>query len=732
MTAVFASVRPAFGRSARMVEIPLDVAAARAPLDVAATGRPPDVAATGRPPDVADPRDVAERRHPRDVAETRRPRDVAETRCSRDGGIATGPFSKAVVRMASRLGLAGEVHDGATGVAIRLSGPEVAIDAFRALLGCEPPPVTRTGAMTETAPPPAPGLARGEAVEEAIGAAVALLRRGEIVTIQGSDGSVLVCDATHAPAVSKLRGQKRLDSHAFPLMARDAGVIREYCTLSADEERELASSRAPIVLLALRQGAGLPDDLAPGLATLGFMLPATPLHALLLRDIDFPLAMTGGDRLPEPPAHVMCHEGPLAHGHADSVVRWMDGEPRVLRRARGYSPIGLPEGFGHAPDLLALGGDRDAAFCLLRDGEAIPSFHLGQLDDCAAYDEYRGDLALWRDLFGHAQRAVAADMDPDCHSAKLARTMRRPVLRVQHHHAHVASCLCENGYPLDEGRVLGIVLDGAGWGTDGTFWGGEFMLADYRGYRRLAALKPVAMTGPCQSVREPWRDLYAHIAAAIGWDVFRSEYPGLESLAWLNTRPHRTLDAMISKQINAPLCSSAACLFDAVAAALGLCSNRQSHTGQAAARLEAIAFVNDPDETAPDETGYDFAATRFVTGLRVLDPAPMWHALFSDLRAGEPVSRIAARFHAGLARALAETAAQLARTDPFRVVTLTGSCFENRPLLEQTTRRLTEAGFVVLTQSHVPSGDGGLALGQAAVAAAWLMPKNGARVAVGG
>jgi hydrogenase maturation protein HypF len=570
--------------------------------------------------------------------------------------------------------------------------------------------------------------------ENPIAQAADHIRQGRIVAIKGLGGYQLACDATNAQTIARLRANKQRDGKPFALMARDLDVVRRYCRVSPGEAAELSSPLAPILLLPVTDQR-LPEGIAPGLTTLGFMLPTTPLHVLLLQDIDAPVVMTSGNRSGAPQiiddnearfslsaiaSHILLHDRAVANRVDDSVVRFMDGHPRVLRRARGYAPtpIALPAGFAGAPEILALGGELKATFCLIKDGQAILSQHRGDLEEAAAFDDYRKNLALYRDMFDHVPVAVAADLHPEYLSSKLARSRPEPAVGVQHHHAHIASCLCENGYPLDAPPVLGIALDGLGWGADGTFWGGEFLRADYRGFQRLASFKPVAMPGGTSAVREPWRNLYAHIEAATGWEAFQETHAELDAAKELEKKPLATLAAMIAKGVNAPLASSCGRLFDAVAAAVGLCPGAQSYEGDAAARLEALA-----EAAGPDEAGYPFALLPpGLSDLGVLDPAPMWQVLFEDLSAGIPTSAIAARFHHGLARAIATTAVKLATTRGLRTVALSGGCFQNRLLFEAVTRRLCTTGLTVLSHSLVPANDGGLSLGQATVAAARLIP----------
>jgi hydrogenase maturation protein HypF len=561
-----------------------------------------------------------------------------------------------------------------------------------------------------------------------------LIAVGEIVAIKGLGGFHLACDATKADVVARLRRLKRRDGKPFALMARDLEVIRRYSSVGSAEERLLTGTAAPIVLLAADGLQPLPQEIAPGLSTLGFMLPTTPLHLLLLQRFDHPVVMTSGNVCGEPQiirdtaaheqlagiaSHMLIHDREIANRLDDSVVREMAGQGRVLRRARGFAPapIALPNGFETAPELLAMGGELKATFCLVRDGEAILSQHQGDLENPETLDDYRKNLALYAGLFDHAPVALVADLHPEYLSTKIAREQAQArelrLIEVQHHHAHVASCLAENAYPLDAPAVLGIVLDGSGWGDDGTIWGGEFLLADYRGYRRLGAFKPVAMPGGAQAVREPWRNLYAHLVAAMGWADFARDFAQLEVFADLAGRPRSVLDAMIRNAVNTPKASSCGRLFDAVAAVLGICRERQAYEGEAGSRLEAAV---DPD-----------ALQRVNDNLAYIEPLGMWRAILGDLDLRTPVPVMAARFHFGLAKIIVTMATKLACGDAgegaprFNTVALSGGCFQNRVLFEQVVRRLEQQNFVVLTHAQVPANDGGLALGQAAIGAARLI-----------
>jgi hydrogenase maturation protein HypF len=570
-----------------------------------------------------------------------------------------------------------------------------------------------------------------------------LIQRGHIVAIKGLGGYQLACDATNADAVARLRAAKRRETKPFALMARDLDVIRRHCTPDATEIGALQSAAAPIVLLRADGPEPLPGAVAPGLKTLGFMLPTTPLHVLALRRMTRPVVMTSGNASSEPQIindakaierlagiaeFALVHDRPIALRVDDSLVRVIDGTSRVLRRGRGFAPaaIALPAEFAGAPDILAMGGELKNAFCLLAGGKAVLSPYIGDLDDATTFDDFRRMLDRFAALFDHHAAAITIDKHPGYRSAKFGRAqadaLDLPIVEVQHHHAHMAACLAENSRPLAAPPVLGIVLDGLGWGDDETIWGGEFLLADYRDSKRLGTLKPVAMPGGDAASHEPWRNLYAHITAEMSWAELRMNFAELDPIRDLAAKPRAIVDAMIKNSTNAPKASSFGRLFDAVAAALGICFERQSHEGDAASRLEALVSetaLRDED----DALAYPLTIPNLPgSNMPYIEPLAMWRALLGDLILDTPAPVIAARFHKGLAKAIAAMAVKLAGDDRrFDTVALSGGCFQNKVLFEETASRLRAAGFAVLSHSRVPMNDGGIALGQTAVAAARLI-----------
>jgi hydrogenase maturation protein HypF len=577
--------------------------------------------------------------------------------------------------------------------------------------------------------------------------AVAALKQGKILAIRGLGGFHLACDATSEHAVNTLRAKKRRYAKPFALMAPDVETIAKYCTISTLERQLLQSPEAPIVLLDAKHPGKLPVSISPGTNLLGFMLPYTPLHLLLMLGFDSPLVMTSGNVSDEPQiidldkaraslADIvdifLMHDRDIANRIDDSVIRVMAEKPQIIRRARGYAPrsIKLPAGFERAPELLAFGGELKSSFCLVKDGAAILSQHQGDLEDVATFDDYEKNLALYRQLFDHHPICFAVDKHPEYLSTKLAQALGQehdlPLYAVQHHHAHIASCLAENGIALATEPVLGVALDGLGYGDDYSLWGGEFLLADYRTSQRLASFTPIAMIGGIQAIKEPWRNTYAHLSHAMDWHEFCAYFGGTDLHHYLSNKPLDILDKMLLKKISAPLASSCGRLFDAVAAALDLCRDYAHFEGQGAIALESLVNPDLLQELlSHPQSNYSFqlVSDNASPELLRLDATPLWQALLLDIKELTDPSIIATQFHVALVQGLTATVKKLSQTlnaqgRGFNTVALSGGCFQNKVLLESCITLLQQAGYRCLWQSQVPANDGGLALGQAVVAAA--------------
>ena len=364
-----------------------------------------------------------------------------------------------------------------------------------------------------------------------------------------------------------------------------------------------------------------------------------------------------------------------------------------------------------------MGGELKSTFCLLSNGQAIPSQHIGDLEEAATHADYRKAVRLYRDIFRFDPQVIAVDRHPDYLSTQwgeaLVQETGARLVAVQHHHAHLASCLAEHGVAPDEDRTVGIILDGLGLGTDGTIWGGEILIGGYGGFERAAHFAPIALPGGAQAMREPWRNTVAHLKAGFGED-WRERIAGTAFATMLEEKQLGVVEQMIEKGLNAPLSSSAGRLFDAVAAALGICADRQHYEGQAAMEMEALAALAAPHLEGVE--GYRIAATA-GEGTNVLSWSPLWEALTDDLRKGVETGIIAAKFHLGLADGIAQTAMAIAGETGTQRIVLSGGVMQNRILLEALHGRLSGEGFEVLVQSRVPANDGGLSLGQAAIAA---------------
>jgi hydrogenase maturation protein HypF len=592
-----------------------------------------------------------------------------------------------------------------------------------------------------------------------VDAVCTLLQKGEIVAIKGLGGIHLACDATQETVVQKLRQRKKRYHKPFALMARDIEIIEQYCTVNAKEKELLKSSAAPIVLLQVKRreidgenlftpnsslltpnSIQLASSVASEQNTLGFMLPYTPLHHLILRRMNRPIVLTSGNIADEPQCidnedareklgaiadYFIFHNREIINRVDDSVVQVIGDKVQTIRRARGYAPasISLPPGFQKIPQILAMGSQLKNTFCLLREGEAILSQHLGDLENTAAFNAYQETLKLYLNLFEHQPEIIAIDKHPEYLSSKLgkelAQTNQIKIYPIQHHHAHIAACMAENDIPLDSPPILGIALDGLGYGDDAKLWGGEFLLADYRQFKRLATFKPVALIGGEQAIYQPWRNTYSQLVAANLWDDCEQKYTDLEIVNFLKNKPLKLLNQLIEKNINSPPASSVGRLFDAVAAAMGIYREECSYEGQAAIAMSAIVDVSSLNNDK-EALIYPFNFS-FSDSIYCIDPRPMWQALLDDLQQHIPQPIMAAKFHKGLANAIVEMVKHLSQENVISQVALTGGVFQNRVLLEQVSKRLQTLGIKVLTHSLVPANDGGLSLGQAVIAAAQLI-----------
>ena len=543
--------------------------------------------------------------------------------------------------------------------------------------------------------------------------AAELLGIGQILAVKGLGGYHLAADAQDQAAVAALRARKHREDKPFAVLAADLTAARALGEVDSAAAALLTSPGRPIVLLPRRPGTRIAPATAPGNRSLGVMLPYTPLHHLLVRALARPMVLTSGNVSDEPIAYrdddALARLGPIAdafltHDRAihirtdDSVARTFRGRPMPIRRSRGYVPEPVPVDGGFPRPVLACGAELKNTFCLAKDRRAFVSHHIGDLENAETLRSFTEGIEHFRRLFDIDPQVVAHDLHPEYLSTKYALDLDGADLRgVQHHHAHIASCLADNGA---DGPVIGVAFDGTGYGPDGTIWGGEFLLADLAGFERGGHLAAVPLPGGAAAVRQPWR-----MAAA---------YLGPEAPDRLEVRRRHqdrwaAVTAMAARGVNAPLTSSAGRLFDAAAAILGV-RDEINYEGQAAIELEQLA---DPAETSAYRAGVLTGEGRFEAC-----GADLLHALVEDLTNLVPAPVIAARFHHGVAALIEAGCRYLRDRHGLATVALSGGVFQNMLLLNAAVTRLEARGFRVLVHSRVPCNDGGISLGQAVIAAA--------------
>lgn len=563
--------------------------------------------------------------------------------------------------------------------------------------------------------------------DKALEQAAADLLAGQIVAIKGLGGFHLACDATNEAAVRRLRERKHRPSKPFALMAPDLDAVKA-CVVSCsrDEETLLLSAAAPIVLLKQHPESQLCSQIAPGLSEVGFMLPSNPLQHLLFALVKRPLVMTSGNASGKPPVLTneeamkdlqgiadvwLLHNRDIIQRADDSLLRCFtaddaEGEvvkSEVLRRARGYVPdaFTLPAGFENAPSILAIGADLKNTFCLLRDKTAVLSQHFGDLDDLDIQAQFRKTLTLFLDIYKFTPDAVVIDAHPDYFSRRLGEEVATrfgvPLLETLHHHAHITSCLAEHAWPKTAGKVIGLTLDGLGYGEKHQLWGGECLLADYESCHYLGGLPAVALPGGNRASKEPWRNLFAQLHQFMP-DWTETDYPELSALKERSQGELTLLGQAIDKGLNSPKASSTGRLFDAVAAALGICPQGISWEGEAACKLEVLAQkskLTDSPVTMPISDNH-------------LDLASFWRQ-WLDFSA--PIEDKAFAFHAALADGLAALAKRHAAQQGVTTLVLCGGVLHNQLLRRRLTAQL--APLSVIYPEMLPMGDGGLSLGQA-------------------
>lgn len=561
--------------------------------------------------------------------------------------------------------------------------------------------------------------------DDALTAAAAALRAGSIVAVKGIGGFHLLVDARDDAAVNRLRARKRREEKPFAVMFPSLADVAASCRVRPSEGALLAAPARPIVLLR-RIGGPIATSVAPANPWLGALLPYTPLHHLLMRELGFPVVATSGNVTDEPIVFretealdrlggiadlFLVHDRPIVRPVDDSVARVVCGRELLLRRARGYAPA--PIALRNVrPGILAFGGHLKNTVALTHAGSAVLSQHIGDLETVEARGAHTKAVKDLAQLHAAPPDLAVRDLHPDYASSRAAEASGLPVLTVQHHLAHVAACMAEHGL---RPPVLGVAWDGTGLGPDGTIWGGEFLLVEEGQWRRFAKLRPFRLPGGERAVREPRRVALGLLFEAYGEHAF--EMGGLAPLAAFNAAELRVIRQMLLRGVNVPITSSAGRLFDAFAAVAGL---RQTcaYEGQAAIELEGAAggCVSNRQFGFPIREG-DNAAL-------IVDWEPALCEAVAALRVGVPVAHISTAFHNGLATAIVEVAVRAGQ----RTVALSGGCFQNARLTEATVPALRAAGFDAIWHRRVPPNDGGLALGQA-VWAAWMEKSGGAMCA---
>ncbi len=554
------------------------------------------------------------------------------------------------------------------------------------------------------------------------------IQAGEIVAVKGLGGFHLMVDARNGAAIDRLRIRKTRRDKPLALMARGLEQARQLCDVDDPAATLLLSAASPIVLLPRRAEAPAHDNVAPGSPTLGVMLPNTPLHHLLMRELEFPVVATSGNLSDEPICideddaairlrgiadHFLVHDRPIARQVDDSIVRLFAGTTTLLRRARGHAPRPVVVD-RKLPAILAVGAHLKNAVAVSVGRRVYVSQHIGDMETPESVRAFERIVRDFVSMYAMQPQALAHDLHPGYVTTRwaeeptIAELAGLPRIEVQHHHAHLASCLADNNR---EGTALGVVWDGTGHGTDGTVWGGEFLVGDAGDYRRFAHLRQFSLPGGEAAIREPRRS-----AAALLWELDGEaglERGDLACLQSFSETERGVLSKMLRQRVNAPRTSSVGRLFDGVAALLDL-HQHTSFEGQAAMALELAA-----DTTIRE--AYTVEMDDGAPGTTVVDWRTMLRAILDDLRRGVPGGTIAARFH----NALVDVSVGIARRSGETTVALSGGCFQNSLLVERTGRALSEAGFEVLVHREVPPNDGGIALGQILVASA-RMNRHGA------
>ena len=551
--------------------------------------------------------------------------------------------------------------------------------------------------------------------KNAIETAISLLKTGHVVAVKGLGGFHLVVDAENQTAVETLRQRKHREEKPLAVMSGDIERIRQFAQVGQDNETLLQSRQRPIVLLEKKNDYALAAGVSPKNCTVGVMLPYTPLHYLLVKDHFTALVMTSGNLSEEPIAidntdafdrlrdiadYFLVHDRDIYLRSDDSVLRIVDSKQRFLRRSRGYVPVPIFLKSRLKP-ILACGAELKNTICLTREDHAFLSQHIGDLENLSTYEFFEMTIAHLKRILSIEPEIIAHDRHPNYLSTRYAMEQSRMVrIDVQHHHAHIVSCMAENHV---EEPVIGLAFDGTGYGSDGSVWGGEVLIVRLDGFERAAHLAYTPMPGGAAAIKEPWRMAVSYLYGAYGRDLFNRRLPFLEKL---NQSKLNIMVEMIEKDINSPGTSSLGRFFDGIAAMVGL-RNHVAFEGQAAMELEMMADASTGDLY---ETAWSSEDTVQI------DPRPIITGVVKDIEKGVSSSIVSGKFHATLMAMFTDLCQVIGKKTGISQIALSGGCFQNAILLAGLTRRLRDRGFHVLTHERVPANDGGIALGQAVIA----------------
>ncbi len=587
---------------------------------------------------------------------------------------------------------------------------------------------------------------QGKLVSESnpIAAAGQLLREGKILAIKGLGGFLLACDATNGSVIRTLRTRKNRPSKPFAIMVATLDEARKHCYVLPQEERLLTSPQSPIVLMIWKESSSVSREVAPDLWFLGIMLPYTPLHHILLRDAGLPLVMTSGNLSEEPIArdndealrrlsgiadYFLVHNRDIYSRYDDSVAMIERGISQLVRRARSCAPYPICLPF-KTREVLGCGAQEKNTFCLTKDNYAFVSQHIGDMENMETLEHFGNTVSLYKRLFHIEPEIIACDLHPDYLATKYAEELGAAGMKlvpVQHHHAHIASCLADNGL---EGPVIGVSFDGTGMGADGKIWGGEFLIADYHSYRRAAHLEYLPLPGGDAAIKRPCRTAIGYVLTLLGEDALNAVFAALnqvkgkqsqrDSIERVTELEMEVIKRQIERRINSPVTSSMGRLFDAVSALLGI-RGEVDYEGQAAVELEMAAYSGviaarvRQEATASAEESYPYCVAE-DKGIRIVLLKDLLSAIIEDLQHGVCRGKISVRFHNTVAQMISDMCGLMADETGITQVTLSGGVFQNRLLLRKAISLLEDSGLHVLTHRQVPCNDGGISLGQAIIA----------------